>query len=81
MRLRRERENVFTLTLTGQELSGLIAAARMAQEMMEHDPNAPAEARALLRRLLDDYDAARARLQNENGRDAPAPVTRRDPPA
>jgi hypothetical protein len=81
MKIRRERENVFALTLTGQELSGLIAAARMAQETMEDDPNAPAEARALLRRLLGDYDAGRARLQNESGREAPAPETRRDAPA
>ena len=68
MKLRRERENVFTLTLSAQELSGLIAAGRMAQEMMEHDPHAPQEARALLGRLLDDFDAARDRLKRENGR-------------
>jgi hypothetical protein len=68
VKLRRERENVFTLTVTGQELSGLIAAARMAEEMMEHDPNAPPEARALLHRVLADFDAARDRLQHENGR-------------
>jgi hypothetical protein len=79
MKLRRERENVYTLTVTGQELSGLIAAARLAQETLEHDPAAPPEARVLLRRLLGDYDAARTRLRNENGRDAPAPETRRDP--
>ncbi|MDX6628090.1 MAG: hypothetical protein QOH00_336, partial [Gaiellales bacterium] len=29
MRVRQERANVFTLTLTGQELSVLIAAGRM----------------------------------------------------
>jgi hypothetical protein len=46
----------------------LIAAARMAQETMEDDPAAPAEARALLRRVLADFDAARARLRDENGR-------------
>jgi uncharacterized protein (UPF0147 family) len=68
VKLQRERENVFTLTLTTQELSGLIAAARMAEETMAHDPAAPAEARTLLRRVLADFDAARARLRNENGR-------------
>ncbi len=68
MKLRRERENVFTLTLTGQELSGLIAAARMAQEVVAQDPHAPDQAQALLDRLLDDFDAARERLQHENGR-------------
>ena len=74
MILRRERENVFMLTLAGQELSALIAAARMARDMLEHDPDAPPEAAALLARLLSEYDAALARLGRHDGggRNAPA---------
>jgi alcohol dehydrogenase-like protein len=68
MKLEQARENVFTLTLTSQELSALVAAGRMALEMMEHDPNAPADARELLGRVLREYDSARVRFRDENGR-------------
>jgi hypothetical protein len=68
VKLERVRPNVFTVTLASQELSALVAAARMAMEVMEHDLNAPPEARELLARVLRDYDAARERLRNEDGR-------------
>jgi hypothetical protein len=68
MKVERARANVFTLTATSQELSALIAAARVALEVMESDPRAPREARELLGRVVRDYDAAVARLQKENGR-------------
>jgi hypothetical protein len=68
VKLEQTRPNVFTLTLTSQELSALVAAGRMALDMMEHDPNAPPEARELLSGVLADYDAARARLTTESGR-------------
>lgn len=61
MKVERARENVFTVTATSQELSALVAAARMAVEAMGDDPRAPAEAVALLRHVLADYDAALAR--------------------
>ena len=57
MRVEQVRANVFTLTLTGQELSLLIAAGRMALDAMRTDA-APAEAIALLTRALADYDTA-----------------------
>lgn len=57
MRVEQERANVFTLTLTGQELSLLIAAGRMALDAMRTE-SAPAEAITLLARVLADYDAA-----------------------
>ena len=68
MKLEQIRENVFTLTLASQELSALVAAGRMALDVMEHDPDAPPEARALLTRVLADYDSARTRLRSGNGR-------------
>ena len=68
MKLEQIRENVFTLTLASQELSALVAAGRMALDVMEHDPDAPPEARALLTRVLSDYDTARTRLRSGNGR-------------
>ena len=68
MKVERARANVFTLTATSQELSALIAAARLALEVMESDPRAPREAFELLARVVRDYDAALARLQKEDGR-------------
>jgi hypothetical protein len=62
MRVERTRENVFTLTATGQELSALIAGARLALDAMRASPDAPATATELLEQVLDDFDRARARL-------------------
>jgi hypothetical protein len=62
VKLERIRENVFTVAATSQELSALIAAARMALDAMLDDPNAPVEAVRLLERVLADYDAAIQRL-------------------
>ena len=62
MRVERARENVFTVTATGQELSALVAAARMSLEALRLAPDAaPPEALALLERVLRDFDAARER--------------------
>jgi hypothetical protein len=63
MRIERSRENVFTLTATSQELSALIAAARMALDALRSAPEPPpAEALETLERVLHDYDLARERL-------------------
>lgn len=63
MRVERARENVLTVTATSQELSALVAAARMAADAMRAAPHPPpAEALALLDGVLRDYDAARERL-------------------
>ena len=63
MRIERARENVFTVTATSQELSALIAAARMALEAMRAAPEPPPrQAVELLERVLGDFDAARERL-------------------
>ena len=71
MRIERARENVFTVTATSQELSVLVAAARMALEAMRSAPEPPpAAALDTLERVLSDFDQARDRLDEkppENG--------------
>ena len=63
MRVERARENVFTVTATSQELSALVAGARMALEAMRAAAEPPpAEALELLERVLGDFDRARDRL-------------------
>jgi hypothetical protein len=66
VRIERTRENVFTVTATSQELSALVAGARMALEAMRSAPEPPpAEALEILERVLGDFDRARARLTGE----------------
>jgi hypothetical protein len=63
MRIERSRENVFTLTATSQEVSALVAAARMAMDAMRSAPEPPPPAAVeILERVLRDFDAARERL-------------------
>ncbi len=63
MRIERARDNVFTLTATSQELSVLVAAARMAFQAMQAAPEPPpAEALDALKRVLSEFDSARAKL-------------------
>ena len=66
MKVEQKRQNVFVVTATGQELSALVAAARMARDAMLDDPHAPVEAVELLERALADYDRAIAN-QDEAG--------------
>jgi hypothetical protein len=68
VRIERTRENVFTVTATSQELSALVAAARMALEAMRGAPEPPpAEAVAVLERVIGDFDRARDRLMQADG--------------
>jgi hypothetical protein len=68
MRIERSRENVFTVTATTQELSTLVAAARMALEAMRAAPEPPPTAvLETLERVLSDFDRARDRLSEEPG--------------
>jgi hypothetical protein len=63
VRIERSRENVFTVTATSQELSALVAGARMALEAMRAAPEPPPqEAVEILERALRDFDSARTRL-------------------
>jgi hypothetical protein len=68
VKLEQIRPNVFRLTGTSGELSALVAAARMALDVMRDDPNAPPETVEAVERVLRDYDAARDRLERTNGR-------------
>ena len=61
VKVERTRENIFTVTATSQELSALVAAARMALDAMLDDPRAPAEAIRILELVLADYDRAISR--------------------
>jgi hypothetical protein len=68
MRVERTRENVFMVVATGQELSVLVAGARMSLELMRSAPErAPREGVELLERVLQDFDDARARLADTDG--------------
>ena len=70
MRVERTRDNVFTVVATGQELSALVAGARMSLEVMRNAPEPPpGRATELLERVLADFDRARGRLVDD---DAPA---------
>jgi hypothetical protein len=63
VRIERSRENVFTVTATSQELSALVAGARMALEAMRSAPEPPpAAAVEILERVLREFDVARERL-------------------
>jgi hypothetical protein len=63
VRVERSRENVFTVTATSQELSALVAGARMALEAMRAAPEQPPrEALEILERVLREFDLARERL-------------------
>lgn len=63
MRIEQSRENVFTVTATSQELSALVAGARMALEAMRTAPEPPPrDALQILERVLSEFDQARERL-------------------
>jgi hypothetical protein len=63
MHIERSRENVFTVTATSQELSALVAGARMALEAMRSAPEPPPPAAVeILERVLREFDLARDRL-------------------
>ena len=67
MKVEQIRENVFTVTATSQELSALLAAARMAFEAMRSAPEPPpAVVLDALERVLSDFDRARERLDERS---------------
>jgi hypothetical protein len=66
VRIERARENVFTVTATSQELTALVAGARMALEAMRAAPEPPPrEATEILERVLGEFDRARERLAED----------------
>lgn len=63
MHIERSRENLFTVTATSQELSALVAGARMALDAMRSAPDPPPPAAIeILGRVLREFDLARERL-------------------
>lgn len=58
MRIVAATANVVTIAATRQELGVLIAAARMALDVVSADADAPPAARDRLAAVLHDYDAA-----------------------
>lgn len=69
VRIERSRENVFTVTATSQELSALVAGARLALEAMRTAPEPPpAEAIAILGRVLAEFDRAREEFSSNHPR-------------
>ena len=68
----RPRPNVYSLTGTRQELGALVAAARMALDILRADPEAPKSAIPLLEGVLADWDAALAR-EGPGDESPPAP--------
>jgi hypothetical protein len=66
VRIERSRDNVFTVTATSQELSALVAGARMALEAMRSSPEPPPpEAIDVLDRVLGEFDRARESFRTE----------------
>jgi hypothetical protein len=61
MRIVDADRNTVVLTASRHEITTIVAAARMALELIEADVGAPPEARDQLARVIRDYDAAFAR--------------------
>jgi len=62
VKLERAGRAAFVLGVTAAELSSLIAAVRIAADVLEADGRTPPDAVARLRALLGDYERAAARL-------------------
>jgi hypothetical protein len=62
VKLERAGLGAFELRVTAVELSSLIAAVRLAADVLEGDGRTPHEAVSRLRALLTDYERAAARL-------------------
>jgi hypothetical protein len=60
------RPDAFQVTAARRELGALVAAARMAVDVMRADPHAPKEAISLLEGVLADWDAAIARGERDD---------------
>ncbi len=73
MRLQEPHPGLYEATLSAQEISMLLAGARMALNVLEAGPEeGPSEASTALRRVLADFDGAVHRLH----RKAPAEQVR-----
>jgi hypothetical protein len=79
MRLERTGRDAFALSVSAVELSSLIAAVRLAADVLEADERTPPGAVARLRALLTDYERAAARLSRPDGRSEGPPGDSPDP--
>ena len=68
MRLERAGQAGFVLGVSAVELSSLIAAVRIATDVLGADERTPPEAVARLQALLGDYERAAARLDRPEDR-------------
>jgi hypothetical protein len=68
VKLERAGRTAFVLDVSAVELSSLIAAVRIAADVLEADERTPPEAAARLRALLGDYESAAARLDRPHQR-------------
>jgi hypothetical protein len=68
VKLERAGRTAFVLGVSAVELSSLIAAVRIAADVLEADERTPPEAAARLRALLGDYENAAARLDRADHR-------------
>lgn len=81
MKLERAGRAAFVLGVSAVELSSLIAAVRIAADVLEADDQTPPEVAARLRALLGDYERAAARLNQPDDRpgdrtgDSPGPAS------
>ena len=73
MKLERAGGAAFVLGVSAVELSSLIAAVRIAADVLEADERTPPEAPARLRVLLGDYERAAARLDRPDQRPGDRP--------
>jgi hypothetical protein len=64
VRVERARDNVFEVSATADELSALVAGARLALDVMRADPHTSTPGIELLERVLSDFDRARRRLSS-----------------
>jgi hypothetical protein len=65
VKVERAREDVYAITATRVEIGALVAAARLAVQVMRADPQAPPQAIALVEDVLAQWDAALAREAEE----------------
>jgi hypothetical protein len=81
VKLERAGRAAFVLGVSAAELSSLIAAVRIAADVLEADERTPPEAVARLRALLGDYERAAARLDRPDEQpgnppgDSPGPAS------
>lgn len=65
MRIERKGQSAFELGVSTIELSSLIAAVRVAVDVLEANEQTPPEAIATLQGLLSDYERAAARIAKQ----------------